>query len=269
MMKTNCEHLIDYFNDQLNEKEKSAFEEHMKHCPDCKVELEELHMLTEDLPYASEPAEPLPDMKERVLTAAFAADEKKEQDASPLFDIVQKPATDHFNEKKIPHKGKKSMHKKPAWIIGGLVAALLISLAGNVFTLMDSKKETTHEGAKEQPLQAEGTDKVLKRAKLKGEAEKASASAVLVQQKKGSVLNLQAEQLEQLQGNEVYQVWLIREEKPYRAGTFIINNNGEGAVSYPLEDMPEDNDWDAVAISREPDSTSKEPQGPVILSSEL
>lgn len=271
MMRNECDHLIDYFNNQLSEDEERAFDKHLETCEDCRGSLEELQMLTMDLPFVSEPVDPPREMKGRILEAVFSKE-------PPAYteEVEEQPATNKEQDRVIPiHGEKKEIHekkifrKKPAWIMGGLVAALILSIAGNLYAVMNGKEEARPEKEQTEKAKEDGTDQVVKSVKLQGEAKNATASATFIQQQKGDILTLQAEQLKPLQGNEVYQVWLIQGEKPYRAGTFVANKNGEGAVSYSLKNLPKEAKWDAVAISKEPDSTSQTPQGEVILSSEL
>ncbi|ARI78921.1 anti-sigma factor [Halobacillus mangrovi] len=269
MMRNECDLLIDYYNDQLSEKEKKEFENHLETCADCRRELEELQMLTADLPFASEPVDPPEDLKDRVLGNVFSeASPSATEDEADEFPSENETNSIVDFDKIKQDKEEKPIRKKPVWLIRGLVAALVLSIAGNLYALVIDNEEATPEP---DPPDApeEGTDQVMKRVQLQGEGNGATASAALIQQKSGDILTLQAEQLEQLEGDEVYQVWLIQGEKPFRAGTFVANKNGEGAVSYSLDKLPEDTNWDAVAISKEPDATSETPRGEVILSSEL
>ncbi|MGP4069661.1 anti-sigma factor [Halobacillus sp. B29] len=275
MMRKECDKLIDYFNDQLSEEEKIEFENHLETCADCKEELEELEALTDDLPFASEPVAPPEDMKDRVLGEVFsqespAAGDRNNDASSEEYRKSSKNNNLDKGKLVFPSEKKAKIDKTRPWVFRGLAAALVLSIAGNIFALVDEQEQTTPEPDEpEQPGVENGTDQVRARVQLQSEGTEANATAALIQQEKGDILTLQAEKLAQLQGEEVYQVWLIEGEKPYRAGTFVANQNGEGAVSYSLNDLPEVTNWDAVAISKEPDATSQTPQGEVILSSEL
>jgi len=66
----------------------------------------------------------------------------------------------------------------------------------------------------------------------------------------------------------VYQVWLLEDDKPYRAGFFTPNQEGKGEVAYQVE-YEGDHNWEAVAITLEPDSKSETPKGKIVLSSGL
>ncbi|MFD1019189.1 anti-sigma factor [Thalassobacillus hwangdonensis] len=256
-MYKECEKVIDYFNNQLDEKERENFEEHLKSCPDCQEELEELRALTEDLPYSADPVEPPSGMKDRVLGEVFAADDKTEEPEKKRETVV--PLSDNRtsteeNARQVPQKKSKV----PLGMLT-LAAALVASLIGNVYFISNDEPTVT--------APEESTDQVLERVQLQGETE-ASASAAVINQNDERVLVVQADNLQPLEGDEVYQVWLLKGETPYRAGTFKSNEQGEGAVAFSME-MLEESEWDAIAVSKEPDASSQTPQGDVLMVSEL
>jgi hypothetical protein len=80
----------------------------------------------------------------------------------------------------------------------------------------------------------------------------------------GTHLVVQAEKLPELKGNQAFQVWLLKDNKPVNAGTFL-SQNGNGALYYTFEPKG----YDTVAITLEPDAHGKEPRGIVILSAPI
>ncbi|UFT99055.1 anti-sigma factor [Radiobacillus kanasensis] len=241
--------LIDYFNNQLDEVEKKRFEKHLEECVECSEELEELRMLTEDLPFDSEPITPPPSMKDRVLTNVF--DEEK-QTGKQDNEIKPKDEETQPMMKRTPNRGVMSL----------IAAALVVSLMGNIYALVN--QDNTETAEPEVSL-----DKILGSVQLKAsEGIEAEASATMIEKEDGMNVVVQANQLEPLNGDEAYQVWVLEEGKPYRAGTFVPNDNGEGAVSYHVNYEGEHN-WDTIAITKEPNPTNKTPKGEIILSSSL
>ncbi|MCA1030812.1 anti-sigma factor [Bacillus timonensis] len=254
MTEKKCDGLIDYFNQALSKHERKQFEQHLATCSECQEELQELEELTSDLPYLSEEIPPPVGMKKRVLANVFQQDMKEttpNKNKIRLSKPIKNTPTDVQSEKpgKVP------------WIFSTIAALLFISLIGNMYLLsMINETET--------PNQTLAIDQLVKTVELQptnGEY-KGTASLVL----KNGTLNvvIQAQQLQSLKKDHVYQVWLIEGDKPYRAGTFIPDAEGKGAVSFSI-DYEGEHTWDTVAISIEPSPTSETPLGEVILASEL
>lgn len=236
-----CEALIDYFNGTLNDKDRAAFEKHLAECTDCREELEELRLLTADLPFAAEPAEPNDGMKERVLSAVFA-----EEPVTAVEKTVTAPAP-----------------RKPArqWLQPLLAASLLLSAGANVY-LLAQKEETDQQVAREEPATLAGSVQLAATEGFNGQAQ-----ASMVQENGHSSVILQANQLQVPSGTEAYQVWLINEAgDKVRAGTFNTDESGRGAVSYT---MPADDNWQMIAVTLEPTATSEQPLGDIVLAAEL
>ncbi|KOY17626.1 anti-sigma factor [Paenibacillus xylanivorans] len=93
----------------------------------------------------------------------------------------------------------------------------------------------------------------------------AQGLATIVIDSKGTHLVVQAENLPTLEGNEAFQVWLIKGDTPQNAGTFL-SHNGTGAVYYTLDSA---NDYDTVAITLEPDAMGDAPRGTMILAAKI
>ncbi|WP_456279487.1 anti-sigma factor [Bacillus sp. AK128] len=254
MEQVGCEFLIDYFNEGLDEVAKEKFERHLSDCNRCQIELQELQELTEDLPFLSEPVEPPMEMKKRILDHVFAEE-------MPMEDPLEKLVI--LNDDK--HKEPLSVPKqKRNWLTPLLAASLLFSLLGNGYTLLNQKESI------QQATTMDGLNKVNKAMQLipADPAITAKVTAAMIQQEEGLALVIQGEQLQQLEGTEAYQVWLIEGENKYRAGTFIPNELGEGAVAFPINYKGE-HDWEMIAITLEPTPSSEQPQGNIVFSSEL
>ena len=81
-----CNQLVDYFNEQLNETEKQAFEKHLESCEECAIELAEWQALTDDLPYVSASINPPEGMRARILNTVF--EDEVEKEVTPVTPIV-------------------------------------------------------------------------------------------------------------------------------------------------------------------------------------
>ncbi|HEX7063548.1 MAG TPA: anti-sigma factor [Bacillales bacterium] len=270
MADNHNDRLIDYFNGDLDEVSSQAFEKHLAECSECREELEELKALTQDLPFASDPAEPPEGMKERIFANVFAETQIGEKDEQPR----EKRQEPEFKPKPVksaeptplPTRKRNKSKRGMNWWTSFIAAALFLSLLGNAYSLFNENQSGGKGGV--------DIAAAIKSVELKGtEAmKKGQGTATLVKTDTGGVsVVVNAKNLKQLQGNKVYQVWLIddaEKKHPYRAGTFVPDQSGGGAVSYTM-DLPEYHTWDTIAITLEPTPYSQKPKGNIILSSEL
>ncbi|TKD69953.1 anti-sigma factor [Pseudalkalibacillus hwajinpoensis] len=251
-MKANCEQLLDYFNGTLTEDDKVQFEAHLESCEECREELKELEELTGDLPYLSIPEEPPAGMKERVLASVFENDSEETN-----LNLTEENDSAKLNKTTDFKSERKSRQRK--WVAPALAAALFLSLAGNVYNYMNESN----------PGQTEEIASLIKAVQLQpSEAEKSGGSAALMNENGQMNLVVQVNDVADVEGDQVYQVWLLEGDTPYRAGSFTPNQQGNGEVTYQVE-YDGEHKWDAVAITLEPDNTSETPKGKVVLSSGL
>ncbi|EUJ45756.1 anti-sigma factor [Listeria riparia] len=234
--------ILDYINNDLSKEARLEFEAAMERSPELKAEVQELEALMADLPYLSESVTPPENMKERVLGNVFAQE--------------QETAAPHNSVEEIVNIVPK---RKRRWVIPSLVAALIISLAGNFYVIatrdQDTKQATEDTDITKTSKALQASDNVT-----------ATATASLIQKGSQNTLVIQAQNLSRLNGAECYQVWLLFDGKPTRAGTFIANDDGHGGV---IHSIPTDTKFDTVAITIEPDNDSQTPKGPIILSTSL
>lgn len=267
-----CECLLDYFNNTLTDEETSLFENHLATCKDCRAELEELTMLTADLPFSAELVEPNEGMKERILASVFEEAEQPEEFKMPAeTEKFERPAkTEKFErpaeteEIGKPAKIKERKRRSFSWIQPLLAASLLLSLSANAYFYLNQSDQELSD------LPREGTDEIVKQVQLAvSEGYKGNAEAAMIKKAEGMALVVQASNLKPLTGNEAYQVWLIDEAgEKFRAGTFRTNSEGNGAVTYSVNYEGEHN-WTTIAVTLEPTPDSKQPKGDIVLASQL
>jgi len=243
-----CTQLVDYFNGQLNELEKHEFEKHLATCEECQMELAEWQSLTEDLPYVSSSIDPPVGMKERILNNVFEQETGKEDIA---IEPVNLAAID------TPSKKKRVLTWFPA-----VAAALMLSIAVNIFLASVVKNQQENI-----VVQNEIVDQLLAYVNLSPVEGNASGTASIVRSGDEIRVVVQASSLPALSNDEVYQVWLIDENGPIRAGTFKSDSE-EGAVVFTLPEGT-DQDWTQVAVSHEPNADSPTPLGNVLMASEF
>ncbi|MGB2992352.1 MAG: anti-sigma factor [Paenisporosarcina sp.] len=248
MERQMCNQLVDYFNEQLSEVEKHAFEKHLETCEECALELAEWQSLTDDLPYVSASINPPEGMKERILSNVFEEEATKE--VTPVTPIVK-------NDKVTPIKKNRSFKWLPA-----VAAALMLSVGANIFLASIVKNQQDDLVA-----QSEAVDQLLAFVNLSPVEGNATGTASIVKHGDETRVVVQASSLPALSNDEVYQVWLIDEDGPVRAGTFKSESQ-DGAVVFTLPEGSKQ-DWTQVAVSHEPNAESETPLGNVLMASEF
>ncbi|MTD31374.1 anti-sigma factor domain-containing protein [Planomicrobium sp. YIM 101495] len=237
MNNANCERLVDYLNAMLSEEEEKEFEAHLAGCEDCR----EIVEVTGELPYLAEAVEPPVEMKARILANVFEEEEKPAAAPSP---------------KSLPMAAPKKAPKRN-WLTPLLAAILLLSLLGNLYALMQNSGQ-----------QEVAEEAVLRSVALQPSEEfGGNATAAIVNEEETLNVVVQAGELEELTGTEVYQVWLLKDGQPIPTGAFTPNGSGEGAAVYKLNGSIED--WDTIAITKEPQGGNETPAGEIVLSSEI
>ncbi len=248
-----CEKLYEYFNDQLSEEEKKEFEEHLKTCKECQDELNDLNILNESLPYQVERVTPPKEMKSRIMNNILSENNNEEKSSH------QEKNESFIEKKQKPIKRKNNIIRNIAFT--SMAALLFISLIGNVyqFNTQDKEKKT-----KDNKLINKDNAQVIK---LKStEQDKVQGEAFVAKSNNEKQLVVQANGLQETKGNQAYQVWILKGEKPYRAGTFVSSKDS-GMVVFDLSDIELDKQ-DKIAITLEPSPNNQAPEGDIIMASE-
>jgi anti-sigma factor RsiW len=238
MTTQQCEQLLDYYNGHLSQLEKAQFEKHLKSCPQCQEELRELEQLMDYMPFASEVVEPPKDLEDRVM-AGILGEEKRTANVEP-----------------------RSKKKTKTWFLPSVAAALFLSLIGNayLFSQLEDQNEVVEQAT---------IDQVVQYVDLAAVNGNARGTASIIKQGAQTSMVVQASELQELSNEEVYQVWLIKDDQPERAGTFVASKDGKGSVVFKFNEEFTKEDWDTVAITLEPDANSQLPKGDIVLASEI
>src|SRR5690625_2700286 len=200
-----CEQLIDYYNGHLNDAEKHEFEKHLNECPQCQEELAEFETRNANLIHGIEMDERPAGMSNRMLEHIFAEDDKQ----SSLNESTAK--------KQPISKNKKDRNYK-IWILP-LAAALLLSVLGNIYLYSTQPESNTVS----QSLFDDSQTMPLNPA---SEELNMDARMAMHSDDNGQTLLLEAHNFTNHNAGDVYQIWLINDDKPYRAGTLVPNDQG-------------------------------------------
>ncbi|KYG28250.1 anti-sigma factor [Alkalihalobacillus trypoxylicola] len=267
-MSNSCERLMDYYNEHLKESERKQFEEHLENCSNCQEELAEIHSLMDDLGFDVEPIEPPTEMKARVLDEVFKHEPPQKNNTIMAADpgtINKENSQSDTTEREVTPLEKASIpsSRKTKWLIPTMAAALILSLVGNVYSY--NQLANIGEEPPAVPETFVSVDSLERMVNLQPSEElNFQATALLVNKENERELVVQAENLAPTNEAEVYQVWLLKDGEPFRAGTFTPNSDGSGASTFTIEDpsIP----FDTIAITIEPNPTSETPLGDIILS---
>lgn len=255
MNEMNCDHVVDYLNGTLTADEMREFQLHLNSCEDCR----ELVEAVGELPYLSEAVEPPAGMKARILANVF---DESVQEEPVKEEPVNIQGASREGQQTSPEQGAKvvPMVKPPKeriWWRPLIAAVLLLSLLGNAYAFM----KLSDEGGGQIEAAFQSIDLQA------SESFDGNAKAALLSEGDSLEVVVQADQLQELSGTEVYQVWLLKDGKPIPAGAFEADADGRGAAYYQLEKNTEE--WDTIAITLEPEAGNEMPEGDIVLSAGL
>lgn len=263
-----CELAELYVLDALTGDEIEKFKAHAAECEECRKLVSEYRIVMDLLPLASPPVEPPPGMKARILSWMIQPEapvqveipvEKEPVKTVPVQLEAKASAKTKTESRAVPPR------RIPIWryVSLGLAAAVLGliiysgQLRGDVNQLQE---QITSGSASAQALKVEESAALSPGAG----ASAASGVATIVKSSSGTHLVVQAENLPELTGTEVYQVWLMQGDKPQNAGTFV-SLDGNGALYYSFQPQA----YDTVTVTLEPDAGGDTPRGQIVLTAAI
>ncbi|MEK4487635.1 anti-sigma factor [Psychrobacillus sp. FSL H8-0484] len=240
-MRRDCDHLIPYIANELKESEHMAFEKHLKNCKECKKEFKELSEVWHALPFDNTEIEVPESLKSEVMEFVF---DHKEQSGTETFMAKMSMLVTMFKSQFTPVS---------ASIVGALLLAITVLGIANV---------------QEKNLQAESMPiEILTTIPLQATNQSQTGTngiAYIVQQGSEKNLVVQVNDFPEVEGSQVYQVWLLKDGKREDGGIFKPDGNGSGILTYQLA---EGQTFDQIGITVEPDANSSQPRGEKIVGS--
>jgi len=234
METSNChgtDQLMEYMLDEINEEDRIRIEHHIESCQTCRRELEEMRDAWNAIPYAMEEIEAPADLKAEVMDSIF----KEEQ---PVM--------------------KKKWSMNTGWIAAAVLMLLLVGVTWNNNLLRDQLQAVkTNSGVPTQVLQTFALNAV------DSGKDAARGHAWLMQQGDMKKLVFSVQGLSQAKGQEAYQVWLIHNGTRRSAGVFLVDEQGNGVLTYDMKDQQVP--FEAIGITLEPDAVGEKPRGQKVL----
>ncbi|WP_338555352.1 anti-sigma factor [Paenibacillus sp. KS-LC4] len=294
MIKPNdslCEDVEMYSLGGLDAEATQQFEHHLSHCQRCREMVEELQPIISRFPHAVESVEPPAGMKQRILAAVLQS-APTSAPMSTLTAADESSNPEHYgsgnnqvgSEEPAPRPefiplrtATLQTQLRKRWVTRVMtgVAASFVILSG---FLLQQVNQLSHETAdltsqlEQLKQQIAASDSPAAASQVNGVVSLKPTEAGIVAEgratisvdSKGMHLIVQVEQLPKLQGDEAFQVWLLKEGKPVNAGTFLPNE-GVGALYFTFNP----DDYDQIAITQEPDANGVEPRGSMVLAGAL
>ena len=226
----------------LDAAEERALNEHLENCAECRKELEDWQATAASLSLATEPVEPSPQVRERILSEV-----RKDRSSAPEV---------------IPFKTPPRNIWSSFGSLGAIAAVVLFTaLAIGLAVLWRQNQRLARENQFVELVNTPGA----RVSELKGAEPGQSATAKLAYDRTGRAI-LMASKLPNVPQGKAYQLWFIVGNKPPMPGkTFVPDRSGNAVVN---EDLPSEAiDADIFAITVEPEGGSTAPTSPIYLRS--
>lgn len=249
----------------LAEKEKQAFEVHLRTCTDCQEEVADLHKVANELLFDFAEVSPPAGMRNRVLDAIFAAPQEVSQISEDERRASRSLQTSELNApialaENSPltevHSVRIPLNRPPRrglWLPWLSAAVLFLVVTGA--SLYWTMNRTVS------PL-----GRVTTSINLTATAQTGSAKMWLASSKSGRQMLIHFAHLSPVHGSEVYQVWLLKKgAQPISAGVFTPNADGS-AVFAALMPVGQ---YQLVAVTLEPKAIDVKPLGSIVFKGAL
>ena len=250
----------------LDAPEELVLTEHLSLCRECRLEFETWQASVATLVLTSEPLEPSPALRERILAQARA-------EALPArAEAVDRPAGEKSGAKVLPFTSAPKNVWSSFGSLGAIAAAIIFVCLLAAIIMLWQQNQRTQEALKNaqaeyarvlefQKLFASPNSRMVK---LIGTKDATTASAMFVFDNSGHGM-LMANGLP-VAPNKVYQLWFIVGNKPMPGSVFTTNQSGSGSL---IDNVPSVATENAVfAVTLEPNRVDS-PTGPIVLSSSL
>lgn len=248
-----------YVLDALTSEEREAARSHLETCQNCTRLAQELRSVVDLLPLSVVQVSPSPALKERLLAALREEQKTPEQLLTP-----------------IPLAARRRQPRQVVRMLVAVAALLLLFLGGTTVwgislqhQVTTLQERNTQFGSTIGLLEKQNTslrNMIARVYPIEGNqaASTASGSLLFIPQKNITVLVLSG--LPRLQGTQVYQGWLIHNNKPTSIGLLTIQN-GLATLTFPGNVSG----YETAAVSLEPRPRLDEPAptGPVVATGQL
>ncbi|MFC4809296.1 anti-sigma factor domain-containing protein [Paenibacillus sp. GCM10023250] len=245
-----CEDCFSYVAGLCSDEERRAFERHLPGCDACRQELEDLNLVWEALPAAMDMMEPPASLKQEVMDAVRgAAGARRGPEIRP-----ERPAA-------ADRRPRSAWSRRP-------MAALLAAAAAAIVLLSVWNVELRREQAQdplpiEQALNvsASNIEQLVALKPASPDAGNSSGVACVIDNGQSRQFVVYVFGAPPTEGEEAYQVWLVKDGQRSSAGTFRIGRDSRGIGLLAMPIHGKSLDFDAIGITLEPDDRGSQPRG--------
>ena len=226
----------------LDAAEERALNEHLENCAECRKELEDWQATAATLALASDPVEPSPKVRERILSEV-----RKDRSSTPEV---------------IPFKAPPRNIWSSFGTLGAIAAVVLFTaLSIGLAVLWRQNQRLVRDKEFVELVNTPGA----RVSELRGAEPGQSATAKLAYDRAGRAI-LMASKLPRVPEGKAYQLWFIVGDRPPVPGrTFVPDKTGNAILN---EEIPRDAvDANVFAITVEPTGGSSAPTSPIYLRS--
>ncbi|MEB7463085.1 anti-sigma factor [Staphylococcus succinus] len=269
-MKDNkVDEIYDYFNDKLSESEKERVEEELNLSSESHKTLKDIEILHDTLPYKNKQVEPPIGMKQRILESVLNEEKTSDKDIKNEnqeegFNSTNSETNNQFQQHINVSTQDNKKHKSAVikrFSVGIIAAMLLLSLIGNGVQFWGNKESKNQSTS----MINTGDAKAINLKSMSNDKTQGQAYLSNTNNKTDRKLIVEAKDIETTKGNQVYQVWVLKDNKPYPAGAFSSENN-KGMVVFDLSNIDIDKN-DKIALTLEPSPNNTEPKGQMVMAS--
>jgi anti-sigma-K factor RskA len=226
----------------LDAAEERALNEHLENCAECRKELEEWQATAATLALASDPAEPSPKVRERILSEV-----RRDRSSTPEV---------------IPFKSPPRNVWSSFGTLGAIAAVVLFTALSIGLAVLWRQNQRL---ARENKFVALVNTPGARVSELRGVEPGQGETAKLAYDRAGRAI-LMASKLPSVPQGKAYQLWFIVGDKPPVPGkTFVPDKTGNAILE---DEIPRDAvDASVFAITVEPEGGSSAPTSPIYLRS--
>jgi anti-sigma factor RsiW len=230
-----------YLLGALEPAEQAAFEGHMAGCPECRAAVEQLRVAANALPRSVEPFAPPPSLKRSLMEAV-------REDAAAQRARERRPLLERLGLERL----LSGMRPEIAWVGAAFLLAIGIALGVGVGQLSGGGGDG---GSKDRVVAA-----MVDRSRIQN----AHATLTVPSDKTGPA-QLRVSGLPKPRPGQVYEVWLLRGNRPQPATLFNVDSQGNGVGAIP-DDL---RGVSAVLVTRERTGGAQTPSEMPIISARI